>query len=269
MDTIFTLPLFILSVLQAFITALHVAPGVGLPLSQALRSLTRSTASRSAIYTFMGALALLSASSLYELSKGADKIRSGNLRGEVMATVDYLRAQVSCALSLSNLLIMLLNIALSSERCKLDFTQKNLSAMQRQVKGLQAEYDRVTSAGAAKDGPAGSSSSGVAASLAAAAAEEATALKKTVDRLIAEKQQLQAAAEAAEAAAKSSEARVTAMVSQIKGFDKEFDRLLDENKVLKAQMQRTQQQQQQGAAPGGAAPAAAAAAGSGASKKDD
>ncbi|GIL91809.1 hypothetical protein Vretimale_7316 [Volvox reticuliferus] len=87
MDTIFTLPLFILAVLQAFITVLHAIPGVGLPLSQTLRLLTQNTASRSVIYTLMGALALLSTSSLYELSKGADKVRSGTLRGYVKSVL--------------------------------------------------------------------------------------------------------------------------------------------------------------------------------------
>lgn len=58
-----------------------------------------------------------------------------------MALVDYLRAQVSCALSLSNLLIMLLNLILSSERCKLDFAQTNLSAMARQVRRYSCVAD--------------------------------------------------------------------------------------------------------------------------------
>ena len=41
--------------------------------------------------------------------------------------------QVSCVLSLSNLLILLLNLALSAKACSLDRTEKNLTAMQRQV----------------------------------------------------------------------------------------------------------------------------------------
>ncbi|PNH02844.1 hypothetical protein TSOC_011138 [Tetrabaena socialis] len=133
MDTIFSLPLFILACIQALITAFHLLPGVGLPVSQSIRSLRRSTASRAALYTVAAALALLSGTALYELSQGADRFKSGNLRGEMMSTVDYLRAQVSCALSLANLLLLLLNAALSSERCSLDHTQKNLAALQRQV----------------------------------------------------------------------------------------------------------------------------------------
>ncbi|EFJ46447.1 hypothetical protein VOLCADRAFT_105587 [Volvox carteri f. nagariensis] len=255
MDTIFTLPLFILAVFQAFLTVLHVTPGLGLPLSQTLRLLSRNTASRSVIYTLMGALALLSASSMFELSKGADKIRSGNLRG--------------------------------SERCKLDHTQKNLSAMQRQVKGLQAEYDRVTSTDKAAEGKS---------TAATAAADEAAALKKTLDKLIAEKQQLQAAVEAAEGAAKTADARVTAMVSQVKkrhpisgfflsltapglqpnllpccrndcvlpyqGYDSEFDRLRDENTALRLQLQRVQPGALHAAVTAAAAPVVA-------NKKDD
>ncbi|GIM02467.1 hypothetical protein Vretimale_7316 [Volvox reticuliferus] len=153
-----------------------------------------------------------------------------------MATVDYLRAQVSCALSISNLLVLLLNLLLSSARCKLDSTQKNLSALQRQVKGLQAEYERVTRTGIAtsSDKPAAG------AAVSNLAAEEAAALKKMADKLIAEKQQLQAAVEVAEAAAKTADARVMAMVSQVKGYDTEFDRLRDENTALRQQLQRQQ-----------------------------
>ncbi|GFR46068.1 hypothetical protein Agub_g7497 [Astrephomene gubernaculifera] len=265
MDTIFSLPLFILACCQAFFTLLHLVPGLGLPVSQTLRSLRRNTASRAVIYTVAAALGLLSASSLYELSKGADKIRSGNLRGEVMATVDYLRVQVSCALSLSNLLILLLNLVLSSERCSLDFTQKNLAAMQRQVKGLQAEYERVTAASKAQGADNAGGGGGGNTRL---AVEEAAALKKTVDRLIAEKQQLQSSADDAEKAAQSAEARVTAMVAQIKGFDKEFDRLLDENKALKARVQQLQQPAASSSLFGGLMGGPAATGGAG-GKKDD
>lgn len=81
MDNISTLLLFILAVLQALLTILHVSPGVGLPISQTFRYLSRNTASRSVIFSFIGALTLLSAASLYELSKGSEKIRPGNHHG--------------------------------------------------------------------------------------------------------------------------------------------------------------------------------------------
>ncbi|KAG2493177.1 hypothetical protein HYH03_008598 [Edaphochlamys debaryana] len=265
MDTIFALPLFILACAFSLLTALHLIPGgLGLGVSQALKGLRKNAATSAVLHTIAVALGLLGATSLWELSKGADP-HARSSRGEVLATVDYLRIQVSCALSLSNLLLLLLNLALSTERCGRDFAQKNLEAMQRQVKGLQAEYNRVTStpakgaAVAAGDAGASAGAEGPAASL---AAEEAAALKKTVDKLIAEKQRLQAAEEEAEKAAKAAQARVTAMVSQIKGFDKEFDRLLDENKALKAKLAM---QQGAGAGPGPAAASGLAAAG----KKDE
>jgi hypothetical protein len=56
-------------------------------------------------------------------------------RSEVMATVDFLRAQLSLSLALFNLLALLLNLALSGERTALDFTRKNLAALQKQVGG--------------------------------------------------------------------------------------------------------------------------------------
>ncbi|KAG2436313.1 hypothetical protein HXX76_006624 [Chlamydomonas incerta] len=231
-------------------------PGVNLTISQALRALTKNQASKAVVGTFGLVLGVLGTSSLVELYHGAEKVKQGSLRGEILATVDYLRVQVSCVLSLSNLLILLLNLALSAKACSVDRTEKNLTAMQRQVKGLQTEYERVTKADKAGGGGGATSS---------LAAEEAAALKKTLDRVIGEKEQLQAASEAAEKAAKAAEAKVTAMVSQIKGYDKEFDRMLDENKALKARLA----QQAAGAAAGAAAANAAAAVGPIPSKKDD
>lgn len=162
-----------------------------------------------------------------------------------MATIDFLRVQVSAALAASSLLLLLANLALASQRCAHDSLAKNYTAMTRQVQGLQAEYKRVTAdlpAAGVKDGGSAATPAAAGGAAAALAAEEAAALRKTVDRLIAEKQELQAAAEAAEKAAKASEAKVTAMVSQIKGFDKEFDRLLDDNKALRARLQQAQAQ---------------------------
>ena len=47
---------------------------------------------------------------------------------------------------------------------------------------------------------------------------------------------MQAAVDAAEKAKVVAEARVEAMLSQIKGFDKEYDRVLDENKQLQRRL---------------------------------
>ncbi len=81
MDTIFQLPLFILASIQALLTALHLIPGICLPVSRALRALRRNTASAAALYTIIGALGLLTATALYEAGKAADKARRGDLRG--------------------------------------------------------------------------------------------------------------------------------------------------------------------------------------------
>ncbi|MEW5316262.1 MAG: hypothetical protein WDW38_007643 [Sanguina aurantia] len=105
----------------------------------------------------------------------------------------------------------------------------------KRVSGLQAHYAQEEQAkgkgasGAA--GPAGQG--GSAAAAAAAAGEEGAALRKTVDKLIKEKQALQEEAERCAAATKTANAKADALLAQIKGFDKEYDRLLDENKLLK------------------------------------
>ena len=67
MDTIFTLPLFILA----------------LPLAQLLRSLRKNTATSAVTYTIGGALALLSATSLYQLMQGAERVKASDFRGWV------------------------------------------------------------------------------------------------------------------------------------------------------------------------------------------
>lgn len=96
METIFTLPLFILLCLQTFISVLLLIPvsAVSLPVSTLLKKFRKSAATASAVYTVVGAVALLTVASMVELSRGAERVRASGLRGEVLGTVDFLRAQV-------------------------------------------------------------------------------------------------------------------------------------------------------------------------------
>ena len=84
MDTIFTLPLFILACIQALVSLLLLLPKpVALPLAQLLRSLRKNTATSAVTYTIGGALALLSATSLYQLMQGAERVKASDFRGWV------------------------------------------------------------------------------------------------------------------------------------------------------------------------------------------
>mmetsp|Transcript_31470 Transcript_31470/g.70061 ORF Transcript_31470/g.70061 Transcript_31470/m.70061 type:complete len:249 (-) Transcript_31470:7-753(-) len=226
METIFTLPLFILACIQAVLSLLLLAPApVSLPTAQVISKLRKTTAVQSALITISVLLAGLFFSSFLELTRGADRVRSGDVRGDLMGTIDYLRAQVSCVLAVLNLLLVLLNPALADEKKQHDHQTKNLEAMKRQVKGLQTEYERVTAKPASGQGAAGSGP-----------ASEAEEWKRKVDKLIREKGEMQDSVDAANKGKAAAEARVEAMLKQIKGFDAEYDRVLDENKQLKRRL---------------------------------
>mgnify|MGYP006285717571 CR=1 FL=1 len=137
METLFTLPLFVLLCLQALISLVLLLPGaVSLPLAALLRKLRKNPASSAVVHTISGALAVLSFAAIFELVRGAERVRASGLRGEVLSTVDFLRAQTSFVLALGNLMLVLLNLALASVKCDLDSTTKNFEAFKRQVRVL-------------------------------------------------------------------------------------------------------------------------------------
>ncbi|GAX75945.1 hypothetical protein CEUSTIGMA_g3388.t1 [Chlamydomonas eustigma] len=167
---------------------------------------------------------------MLELMKGADRAERGDIRVDLMGSIDFLRSQLSCSLCLINIMMLLLCPALADEKKSLDFQIKNLEAMKRQVKGLQSEYERVTN----KSESGKNASSG--ASTIDPMKSEVEQWKLKVDKLIREKCEQQALLEAADKSKAGAEAKVEAMLSQIKGFDKEYDRVLDENKKLQLRL---------------------------------
>ena len=95
METIFTLPLSVIALIQLLVSLLLLGPkAISLPLSQLISKAKGGTAAKSVLSTILVLLLALFVSSLMELLKGADKIRRGDMRVDVMATVDYLRSQV-------------------------------------------------------------------------------------------------------------------------------------------------------------------------------
>ncbi|KAG1653047.1 hypothetical protein FOA52_000723 [Chlamydomonas sp. UWO 241] len=215
-----TLPLGIVGALLLLLALAMLLPrAVSLPLSIVLSKGTKNPGVKSCVYTVCILLFGVFCAAFSEVVRG-DRTRRGDVRGDLVATVDYLRAQVSCALCLLNLMLCLLIPALAEERRAHDSKGKNLDAMQRQTKGLQAEYERMTKSGALGGGDDG----------------EAAALKAKVDRLIREKAEQQGASDASARAQAGAEAKVDALLSQIKGFDKEYDRVLEENKMLQRRL---------------------------------
>lgn len=234
MDTIFQLPLFLLAVIQLLLALLLLSPrSLALPISQLVRSSKKSVPTNTVVWTLAIVLGGLLVSSVFELVRGHERAVRVDSR-EMYGTIDYLRAQVSSVLCTLNLALLFLGRALADAICAEDHSSKNLDAMKRQVKGLQTEYQRVTSVLDTKGNE--SKVAGAVGLPAGGLPSEAEALKKQVDRLIAEKDRLQLVAEEAAKSKNTAEASVVAMKSQLKGFDAQFDRILEENKLLKRKL---------------------------------
>lgn len=192
------------------------------PVASLLSVANTNTAAKSALLTISVAIATMTGSSLVQLLGVLDTLKRGSQFGDraLALTIEELRSLLVLALGSANLVILFLGKALAAEQLAGDKARLNLEVLQRQAKGLQAEYNRATSA-AAGGGPG------------AAGDDEAARLKSRVDSLIREKDGLQAAAEAAEAAKRSAEAKVEAIQGQSKGLEREYDRLLAEHDRLR------------------------------------
>ena len=95
METIFTLPLSIFAAIQLLLSLLLLAPrAISLPLSQLVSKNRSGTAAKSVLSTLLVLLLGLFVSSMLELLKGADRVKRGDVRVDLMATVDFLRSQV-------------------------------------------------------------------------------------------------------------------------------------------------------------------------------
>ena len=95
METIFTLPLSVFAAIQILLSLLLLAPrAISLPLSQLVSKNRSGTAAKSVLSTLLVLLLALFVSSMMELLKGADRVKRGDVRVDLMATVDFLRSQV-------------------------------------------------------------------------------------------------------------------------------------------------------------------------------
>jgi hypothetical protein len=128
-----TMPLSIVAVVLLLLALAMLLPrAASLPLSIALSKAHKNPGVKSVGYTVCILLAGLFVSSFMEVVRGAERVRV-DVRVDLVATVDYLRGQVSCVLCLLNLVLLLLLPALAEERRAHDSNAKNLDAMQRQV----------------------------------------------------------------------------------------------------------------------------------------
>eukprot|EP00803_Ostreobium_quekettii_P000217 evm.model.scf_434.1 EVM.evm.TU.scf_434.1 scf_434:701-4129(-) len=124
---------------------------------------------------------------------------------------DVAKAQLLAILAIVIVLLALILRKISEEMISHEKLTLSHEALLKQVKGLQEEYNRMSNE-----------------------AKESGALSR------AEKETLLGRVSAAEEAKRSAETRVEAMISQAKGMDKEYDRLLDENNKLKRQLPQFQ-----------------------------
>ncbi|KAI7838922.1 hypothetical protein COHA_007328 [Chlorella ohadii] len=122
-----------------------------------------------------------------------------------------------------------------------------------QVQGLQSEYTRMvdsggaaagkTAAAAAPSGPSAAGAAGTAGSAGAAGSaglspEEVGTLRKLVADLEAQNSKLQAAKENSEQEHAAAEANLSALKTQARGLENEYDRLLAQNDQLKTRLAR-------------------------------
>lgn len=219
METAFSITLGVLLAFQSFLSLLLICPWVvSKPIVQLFRLTRGSPAASAATYTVGAALGAICASSIYEIFFQQSSADARDTHGSLLAKIDRHRAWLSAILSAVNLILLFVDRAFALEKFELDKARINLATMLKQVKGLQTEYNRVTTGPSEADSGTG----------------EAGALKNKLQQLEDQNKHLKDAADEAQATAASAEARVSAMVAQVKGMDKEYDRLLAEN----AQLQR-------------------------------
>lgn len=209
-----------IAAVQAAVSLVLLGPRVvSKPVSKLLKTTASDVVAKTVVMTIAGALALVAATSIFDLSRNKD-LESSNPTSKLLASIDNYRAQITTLLSLGNLLLLALNSSLGYEQYTRDFTEKNLEGLKRQVKGLQAEYTRVTDQ--SKSSKEGAESAPV----------DTVDYKKQIDKMIQEKIQLQGEIDVAVKNQKTAEAKLEALLSQVKGMDREYDRLRDENSSL-------------------------------------
>ncbi|KIZ04873.1 hypothetical protein MNEG_3089 [Monoraphidium neglectum] len=210
--------------LQAVIgLALLLPRAASAPVAKLLTAASGNAAAKSAVLTVAGAVGAMTVSSLIQLYGVMESLKKGSQYGDraLALNVEELRALLALVLGVSNLALLFLSRALAAEQLAADKAKLNLEVLQRQAKGLQAEYTRATSSKAAGGGGDGGGG------------DEAARLRGQVDALIREKAALQAAADEAAAARRGAQAQVEAMRDQSKGLEREYDRLLAEHDRLR------------------------------------
>jgi hypothetical protein len=127
METLFTLPLAAVALLQILLSLLLLSPrALSLPLSQALSKAIKGTAARSVLGTVCILLLGLFVASFLEVLRGSQRVSD-------LATLDYFRSQTSCVLCVLNLMLVLLNLALAETQKQKEQAIVSLEAMKRQA----------------------------------------------------------------------------------------------------------------------------------------
>lgn len=132
METLFTLPLAAVAVIQILLSLLLLSHrALSLPLSQALSKASKGTAARSVLGTVCMLLLGLFIASFLEVLRGSQRVRRDERVD--LATLDYFRSQTSCVLCMLNLMLVLLNPALAETHKQKEQAVVSLDAMKRQV----------------------------------------------------------------------------------------------------------------------------------------
>ncbi|EFN50774.1 hypothetical protein CHLNCDRAFT_142489 [Chlorella variabilis] len=276
----FTLPLLIILVLETAVGALLLCPKPFNQPSIALARATHTQIGATVFYTLAGVLTLLMASPLYDATQlyhaTRDKtdavaaaldttceresfVNSCVFVGLAAAAADAPVAQPAAEHEARTLLSFTLTAAclaqmfflrrLGAVLGQLERMSVSEAAMLKQVKGLQSEYARMAGSAGAAGGTAEEAAAQPSGPPGAGrlSDDEVGELRRLVADLERMNSELGARLEKANKAHSLAESNLSALKTQSKGLENEYDRLLSEHDELRRQLQRA------GLAAGGAA----------------
>lgn len=247
----FTLPLLIILVLETAVGALLLCPKPFNQPSIALARATHTQIGATVFYTLAGVLTLLMASPLYDATQlyHATRDKTDAVAAALDTTEHEARTLLSFTLTAACLAQMFFLRRLGAVLGQLERMSVSEAAMLKQVKGLQSEYARMAGSAGAAGGTAEEAAAQPSGPPGAGrlSDDEVGELRRLVADLERMNSELGARLEKANKAHSLAESNLSALKTQSKGLENEYDRLLSEHDELRRQLQRA------GLAAGGAA----------------
>eukprot|EP00897_Mesotaenium_endlicherianum_P004926 jgi/Mesen1/4461/ME000227S03475 len=223
------IPLCVLLSIEVFILLLCLAPvSILRKAGMAAANMFKGTVGSVVARTLAGSLVVLLIFSVYNIQQVKRRLatslsnygaNSNNAADQHELLGSILEASMIAYSLVSALVIQQLHNYMRSS----DLLKINVSMLKKQAKGLETEYLRLQSQ--STDGGTTNSSN-----------SQSAVLKERIDELKSDNERLQEEAEAKAKEAKTAQANVQAIKKQTEGLRIEFDRLLDDNDSLRAQL---------------------------------